>query len=84
MFKNEMKKSITIIELESGSRKYKNNWIIFYLYGAHTNMDLHRRLPILNISVDEFFTSHFLDYLRSIDMHKILMNWFLKLKNELN
>ena len=71
-----IKKSVVKIELGSGSKKGKNGWITIDLYGADINMDLRRRLPIPNFSVDKFFASHFLEHLNIMELHNILTTDF--------
>ena len=80
MLKKITKKSVVKIELGSGSKKGKNGWVTIDLYGADINMDLRRRLPIPNFSVDKFFTSHFLEHLNINELHEILTTCFRQLK----
>ena len=80
LLKRVIKKSVVKIELGSGSKKGKNGWITIDLYGADINMDLRRRLPIPNFSVDKFFASHFLEHLNIMELHNILTTCFQQLK----
>ncbi len=80
MLNNAITKSCVKIELGSGSKRGKNGWITIDLYGADINMDLRRRLPLPNFSVDKFFASHFLEHLNIIELKKILAACFQQLK----
>jgi len=77
---NSLKKNIVKIELGSGIKKGVNGWTTIDLYGADVNLDLRKKLPIPNLSVDEFFASHFLEHLGILELQIFLLKCFQQLK----
>ena len=80
LIKKYLTKPVVKFELGSGSKKGINGWITIDLYGADINIDLRQSLPIPNLSVDEFFASHFLEHLSILELQKFILKCFQQLK----
>jgi len=73
--------SVIKLELGAGDRKGENGWVTVDLHqGADLNIDLRRSLPFASNSIDEIYSSHFLEHFTIKDIVSILSECYRVLK----